>query len=85
MSPWVAGRRKAGQVKILRELRVPETLGLGALDVRCRRDCAGRGQNERRVQGPGQMPEEHQYTSNEQRELKIKTEKEEVKIPSTQF
>lgn len=31
------------------------------------------------------MPEEDQYTSDEQRELKIKTEKEEVKIPSTQF
>lgn len=36
--PCVAVRGKAGQVQTLKELRVPETLRLGALDMRWRRN-----------------------------------------------
>lgn len=47
-----------------------------------RRDCAGRGQNERRVEGPGQMQRRTNIPVMNKGSSKSK---EEVKIPSTQF
>lgn len=38
-----------------------------------------------RKEGPGQIPEQDSASATKKRDLKIKIEEEEVKIPSTQF